>query len=908
MLKYNPLDPLVGVAPDRKVEGVSDLDHQRGCLPLEVLPLSVALARQWNSDACLVSYLPYIDGSPQETCPRLNKKGPVLQQLRAKGVEVRNSCLVLDYDNPGHRPWTTDLEETFRAALISVSQNGFALAGEYNWGYTTLNGARLIYVFAEPVAPEVHEAIARGVIKRLADLGLKVDPLSSWNHLFACPRQTRESRTPQESWDSPFFEIVCNREEAHEPDAMPTTTAEDFNLYASVAVKIPEGLPDLDEAVSLSQDLGSGKMTAWGKKAKRRLRGRDCYDTIYKSEPMAEEGARDATIHSYVGQAVALLIELKTDAGEETTPDHVYGLFYHAVQQLEPDEDTPDWTMVLWSAIRRWWAAEAAKIEQREQEARAREEDANQQQLDLLDHVREWCDSPGLYGAEDRAWAWVSRRAILSVGSSYYVIGADGYYTGPVGKDMLHAEAANNGVAKCLDFFTYSEKGGVQPKNAQTLLNDHGFRVQGVVGRAGGKGHFLEGVDTKNPILVQSLYRLRTDIEPEFNADVDTWLKHLFGKDWEIAVKWLAWALAFEEGPICALSLEGKKGSGKKMLVQGLAECLEIPEVATARDLVSDHQEGLLRSPFVVVDEGWPAKKGFMHPADMFRHLVSGDPTQVNPKYKSVVRVNVPARVMFTANNLNVVRELTGGKTLSPDDREAIGQRLLHVTLTEDAAGWLDRKGGGEFTGRKGSRWIAKDSGGGSDCIVAKHMLWLHAKRHHLGRHGKRFLVEGPVNSKLMFQLRTQSGLTPVVTETILLMLGSTGRDWSRRGFLTMNPTETSRGRLYVLTAEVKKFYEQNWKPGSERLTIGAIDDVMRGLVDTLTEDRVLAGREHLKTKRWHSIDIHLLESVAKQFGWVCPPLDKLVVGAEVHCFQSAKKDTKRTRDKALTKWRKTSG
>ena len=55
-----------------------------------------------------------------------------------------------------------------------------------------------------------------------------------------------------------------------------------------------------------------------------------------------------------------------------------------------------------------------------------------------------------------------------------------------------------------------------------------------------------------------------------------------------------------------ALSIRGRAGIGKKLLVQGLAETINTGKLANADDIVGDHGYGLLDSPYLnVFDEGW---------------------------------------------------------------------------------------------------------------------------------------------------------------------------------------------------------------------------------------------------------------------------------------------------------------
>ena len=888
-MPYSPSDPLVGVAQDRRLVGVSDLAKQDGVAPLTVHPLSVALSRDWDSDACLVPYLCYIDGEPKELCPRLNKTGPVLKQLRDRGVEVMCSTIILDYDNPGHRPWSPELLEVWQNALDAVFEAGSDFAFNWNWYYTTPHGARLIWTLRKPVRPEVYEAHYRGLIKHFSDYGLNFDPSGAdWNHLFAVPKNQREGREPTK--EHPYFEVVRNMRSSdkvmgpHSIEEFPQASVEEFEVYERADCVVPEGIPEVDSSIDLVRDRANNRLTDWGKKAQRRLKGRECYDCLFKDQPIAEEGARDDTIHKFVGQAITLLIEIETDLGEVTTPEHIFGLFVESVDQLEPDEDTPDWRAPLWRAIRVWWEKQYSKLKERRKQEEQREADASAQQLNLLNKVTEWCQSPVLFGNEAKAWKWLSRRIIVCLGKSFYVLGDDGYYHGPVNKDMIHSQIVENGIDSAVELYQTTGKGAVQARSPQDLLNEHAITAGASQGRAGGEGHFLEGLEnTGQPTLVLSLFRRRKDIVPRYNPDVHTWLTKLFGKSYEMGAKWIAWALAFEDGPICGLSLAGAPGVGKKMFVQAMAECLETPEVATSKDLTGRFQEGLLRSPFVVVNEGFPTQRGLMHPADMFRHLVSGDPTQVEAKFRSAVRCHIPARVIFTANNLEAIRQLSDGRNLSPDDREALAERLLHVDVTTEAADWLRRKGGTDFTAVPGRRWIARDSGGGSDYVVASHFMYLYEQRHHLGKHGAgRFLVSGPLDSTIMFELRTQSGLTPVVIETLLSMLSEPQARWQGKGFVVRKPTETERGQVWCLSAEIKKYYESHWKPGNPRLSAGAINDILRGLVDRATQTIVLPERKKLKVKKWHCLDIDLLLIVARKYGYACSALDQMHEGAEV--------------------------
>src|SRR5690606_21223425 len=293
-------------------------------------------------------------------------------------------------------------------------------------------------------------------------------------------------------------------------------------------------------------------------------------------------------------------------------------------------------------------------------------------------------------------------------------------------------------------------------------------------------------------------------------------------------------------------------------------------------DLVGSYQYGLLQSPFLWVNEGWPQSKAMgRHPADQFRALVSGDPIVCNRKYQSPVKVTNPVRIIFTANNAEVVRMLTGNRNLSPEDREALAIRLLHFKTGKRAAEWLRGKGGMRFTGEKGRRWVAAQGDNKSDYIVARHFLWLYANRG--GVRGSRLLVEGNYNDDLIWEMRTQSGSAPLVVESLIQMIES-ARNYE-------GLVKTDDGRVYVLASEVLKHFRNTTmqRSSGERLNAQQIESVLKGLSVRIPDKPVeLKERPQVGFARWYELDVECLLSSARRGGWVSPKLEKLVSARQV--------------------------
>lgn len=884
MTALNPL-PSIGVLPVREMRGMTDLsevDIDR----LTVKTFDDAFKERWQTDAHFCTYQPTTyhptDPNLDQDWPRCNKI--LLPKLRAAGVELNATMLVVEYDNPGqHGAWNMSPVPlaTFLEQLDMLAVD-WPTAWQWSLFYTTRNGARFVYVLDKPVPVDEAEQHHQWLCQQFHQRGIKVDlTVSDWTRIFRLPWVVRGGVPTWAEVDPPmeFIRQYDNRlEVATLGKAVPTYTRKQDTIAAPIErLDLPK--PDYDEAKALIEvitDRGFAP-TTWTTLARRRLKGRDCFDALFNGVSLAEHGKRDDTLQKYIGQVVGLLSNV-----EGTTAVHVYGLFVDAVMALEPDSGTPDWTTTLWDKICRVWSQETAKAAGIILQTEHNEQAAQAMFRTMARGMRAWCDSPILerVDSEDQAdinavQEWVERRIIASTPRGFSLLLPNGYYE-PI--ELNRTQLIMRWRMLGLDMIKPSripkDNGrGFRDVTPESLLNAHGIVCTKVVGKVCIEGGIIEGMDSKSPIFVVPLYRRNLALEAQacFNQHVDTWLRTMFGERYIEVEQWIQWALAFEEGPIAALSINGAPSSGKKLLVQGLAECLEVPALADAEDIVGDYSYGLLETPFLVVNEGWPAMARGTSPADKFRHFVGGDPIRVQRKYMSPVEIRNPMRVILTANNMNLIQGLTGNRDLSPSDREALFLRILHFNIGGDAADWLRARGGMEFTGCPGNRWIAGDSGQDSDHVLAKHFLWLYQRRTNPPAGSDRLLVQGGNNPEIMFDMRTQSGRSPIVIETILRMLDS------------LQPNvgvAIEDGKVYVTTYAVLDYFRQRVSQTAqgERINMANITSVLKGLIveEPPTGGTVLASKKELGRRRWHELDVELLMSVALRDGHVCKKLDML--------------------------------
>jgi hypothetical protein len=872
--------PTIGVMPSREQKGANSLImvEQGKVQGLQTLPLDAALAEPWPTDAHFVTYRP--TDPAIETWPRCNK--PILSELRVRGVDLLTTMLVFDYDRPEHRAWDAaypapgiepdggpTTEQWYDGFIQCVSKS--PPLDQWSCIYTTRNGARIIYVLSAPIPVDDAEQMHRAMVRRLRNAGVMVDAgCSDWTRVFRLPFVVRDG---EPSWDRPLSDRMifeCRWDQRLDPgeisERMDASSLSDYADVRPFIVDKPprEAVESLLQAPSRSGRIGA---TGWLKEAKRRLTGRECFPCLFEHQPLAQPGSRDNTLHAYIGQAIGLLYYVTG-----TTPEHIYALFLDPVEQLnvagDTDTEGQDWTDTLWDHIGRLWQKEDAKARARLSEYEQEHEQAREITDCVLMGMAEWCSHPSLKQGKQEALAWAHQHFIASVNNNYFVMGPDGWYdTIQLLKHQIVPRVREIGMEGLIQTKYLDGNNQIRDVGVDKLVSTYGTVVSEIRGEPSLKGTYIKGLGKRSATMVVPTYKRNPYLTPQYHGLVDEWLHKFFGNHYYKACEWISWALAFEEGPICALSIEGAPGSGKQMLVRGLAECLERPAMATADDMMGDHEYGLYESPWLIINEGWPQHKSKgMHPADRFRHLVAGDPFSVRMKYRAPIQVSNPVRIIFTANNSEVVRTLTGNRNLSPEDREALAVRLLHFKCGQDAATWLRAHGGMRFT----RGWVASHGENQSDYIVARHFLWLWANR--TGVRGSRLLVEGNYHDEVVWEMRMQSGSAPLVVETLIQMIEGA------------RPLEglaiEDDGRVFVLASEILKY----WRAASmqrhtgERLSASQIEQVLKGLVVRMPGSAMMLDSKPKAGKAmWHELDVECLLASAQKGGWVAPKLEQIV-------------------------------
>lgn len=842
--------PRVAVLPTKFVSGLSSVNQETSPPLASIVDFESAFSTRYATDAHFVTYLA---GDGTEEFPRLNKS--CLAELEGLGVEVVTTMLVLDYDNPGHAEWTREALEEF---VERVVRHPKAVVRDYTVMYTTLHGARLVYVLERPVPVLEGELRLQSLVGKFHSLGINVDKSTKdWTRLFRLPSVRRDT---QDTWEHPLFFCDVQAQNRLALDAVPALGKPNV---APAYVRVDEEQPTPEEAEALLNTMHDGRSvrTAWAKEARKALIGRECFPCIFEGEAIASAGMRNPTIMSMAGQVVSLLFP-RTG----TTPQKCYALLLPAVMQLDGDDGGRSWPDTLWHAISHAWSREAGRAKEAEQKAVETRHEILTAQQKLLAGVRTWAEQAGYKGSledEEALWAWTSERMILCCAGSYFVMRPDGFYARtPSRKDTLSAALRRERMDDLIHFWdertdqNTGETFRVERPTAK-IISDHLTPVDYVEGRANLPGSILARSDTGQLVLTHSIYSIRPDLVPTYNELIDEWLHALTGNNYSSVINWIAHALDFTR-PICAMSVVGPPSCGKGMMIQGLAECITSKSIVPGDELVSDYQYEIQRSPFLVIDEGFPKAKFGRDAADNFRRWVGGGSITVNAKFQVPLKVQSPMRVLIAANNNDVIRTITQGRTLSIEDRDAIAMRIFHWVAEPSSGRWLSERGGFEFT--KG--WIDSPDGAPGTAALARHFLWLHKMRTPAPP--GRFLVEGRIDAEVVQDMALESGIMLDVIETIIAMLGD--RSAARRGLHIDDET----GSIYVLSNSVVDYWNKVMRPKRAGRGMGLHHRSVAQALRTLTRAGWREGVHRIgdQQARWALISNQMLLRAAMNNGF----------------------------------------
>lgn len=866
---------------DKRQSGINKLSEANGALSLGLHEFDAVFDREFTSDVHFMTYGVMEDGEMTTSpFPRINK--PCLASIQEAGGDVMTVAIVMDFDlkdqpgtedlplsEDGKPTWTVAALDAFIRAMPSIDSELSGRKIATPLVYTTAHGARFVHKLASPVPVMQSEDLIRGLMKVYKDLDLHMDPAcADWTRLFRAPKVVRGGTR---QWEQRWFWVRSGKGTTN-PDAIdPVTKQSTYNdKYAGIeTINTSRPTPEMSIARLYVGNGGTQRKTEKHKLAQRIMRGTECYPPMFEGSALADEGGRDNALMRMVGQACNFL--LGPMSGEfDFEAEDIYALFHDAVEQLEPDSGTPDWLESLWGKVKRCVEREKAKLKFQDQTKDEQREQVATEARGMLQIVRETCELAEIHDQDEVTAQAALRRLLLICEPSgrFRALKVDGNYSDtPVPQSRLHNLVRTTDLELQIPLWCEDDKGKPKQVSEQTLAR-MATDVARIVGASGVSRTHVSGDSWDNLTLRMKLYARSSKLEPTYSNLVDEWLEILTKNPAELR-RWLSRALEFEGGPICALSLAGAAGAGKGMLAQGLVETLEHPQRADKSCLVTRFNESLRYTPFLIVDEGLP--RGTHDIADMFRALTGGEPTMTEGKFQTPIEIRNPMRILFTANNLDVVQQLASHRVNDSRDQAALAIRLLHLDVQETSEMHLRAKGGLEYT----RGWVEGADGSPSDFVVAKHLLWLYENRDQYGERDKRLLVEGRADTEVVQSLRIAGSVPEAIARAIITGLEMAAQPSVKDGIAI------DGDRLLVMARAVEEQHRQ-LNENHVQLTAGRIGKAMRNMCSPGIDGADKSRRENLNgnitQQRWWDVDVKLLWRYAQDAGYKRDKLERLVV------------------------------
>ncbi|MEI6790904.1 MAG: primase-helicase family protein, partial [Myxococcaceae bacterium] len=336
----------------------------------------------------------------------------------------------------------------------------------------------------------------------------------------------------------------------------------------------------------------------------------------------------------------------------------------------------------------------------------------------------------------------LNKRWIIRKGDNCYLF-MGGEYGSPVSVGEL-VDAAKIDLAAAVssgvDFYRYNKKEEKIMKSEKDLLRDYSTLARHIhVDLAAQKSKY----NWKTKTLIEAPCPLRLTT-PEFNPEVDQYLRLLGGQYAEQLLDWVSLVTKLDE-PCAALFLHGASGAGKSLLTLGLSRLWTVGTPTQIRDVLSNFNDALVGSPLVVADEKIHSSNNKEVGSAELRNLIQEYSRPLRRKFQANSTLMGALRVIITANNTNV---LGWKENLNGSDIKAIQDRILSIHVGSESANFLRA-----LSHQQRCDFVDKD-------VIAKHALWLRDTRVHKGN--VRFLVEG-CDQSFHYSLVTNNGINSAV-------------------------------------------------------------------------------------------------------------------------------------------------
>ena len=320
----------------------------------------------------------------------------------------------------------------------------------------------------------------------------------------------------------------------------------------------------------------------------------------------------------------------------------------------------------------------------------------------------------------------LKKRWIIQIGRSYFVY-SRGDYKGPIIRESLNhlPYYLNRAPIEWVEI-TENAKGEekVKVKIMSKIVAEYGTPALQIIADMSIQHSYF---DPESETFFQAICPLRR-LEPQYDADVDRWLRALGGPLAEKVLDWVATVTMLDKQN-CAIYFSGPPGIGKNLFAQALARLWGSSATPLENVLGSSFNADIARCPLIFADEQIYSSNPRLNVSAVLRSLIGSQQRTYMQKFVQNADLIGAVRLVIAGNN---DRLLSSEDDLGADDYKALGARFLHVQIPkedQEAAKILRSIGGDRL-----NEWVKGD-------VVARHALWLRDHREVLA--GERFLVEG---------------------------------------------------------------------------------------------------------------------------------------------------------------------
>lgn len=707
--------------------------------------------------------------------------------------------VVLDLDHGDKTTtWSERAEQGYTAADAAFVQLVTVMRARYGCAhYLSRTGARLFALLPEPLTVDVYEDFVARWLVDMDKAGLPVfTPDAHGHHIDAsCFDLGRLFKLPLVKGSHPDKAVGLGL------DWYNPTFAGTLGFKAGAL--LPWTFGRRKGGVGRPTTPAPSEPRTFNKTDLTDLRGRDFWDVLTRPEPIGPPGGRHNPMIQIAGAVAKAL--------NTTDPAVVYAVLYPSVKaSVTPEDREADVLSELWE-IAHYVAAGVEADQEAAQELKAATGSARNAAYGRIAELT-GCDP-----------AQAPRRVILATNKGvYYPFDEDLEAYAPVPYRLQQlAQAAAKHCPNLVQLRT--DTGGFVADRTLALKHSSSdvSEVRYVYGARDVRA------DLTNRRLYLPACSVRDDLTPRYHEQVARWLALLGGPHHDDLLNWLALYPDLKR-PLCALYLQGEKGTGKGVLARALASLFGA-EPVKYEILGERFQSPLLASPLLLADES--VQLGHFragHGTSIFRTILGSGSHQVEEKGMDHVWVEGFVRVIVAANNTDALKIR---EDLSAEDVGAIQERVGYIEVPKDAA----------------SKFIADLSWDEVatliDRAVPEHVLYLQKTRPltpELRR--SRFASWA---SSFARTVKLDIGATRLVAEVL-------GR-WFERLQTLADPDQglfVKDGLLYVRTTQLNRMWKSvvddgaNRLPGSKALTTAlralAPEDMSEPNASVRIDDKVL--------------------------------------------------------------------